>query len=347
MKTLKFIVWFLIVFLLAGCGGSSESPEPTVVISPEASPTPLPEPTAIPTATALPSTVVLWAPPESDQALVESIQTAIMQSATDAGMRFQVQPTLSVDVIALENIRWVVALAPAPGLNDLVVTTPQVRYLALGVKGLTAAPNLSVIATGGESMDQQGFMAGYMSAAITPDWRVGVISIADSEAGQVARRSFLTGAKFFCGFCSPTYPPFHQYPLYVQLNVTASAAEWQAAADLLLQKNVETVFIVPGAGDENLLRYLANAGVNLIGGGTAPDDLTGFWVATLGHQPLQTFFEFWPDFVSGIDGQSISLPLSISNVNQHWISPGQLRLIEEMLEDVKSGYIQLVGENIP
>ncbi len=343
----KRVIWIAVVLFLVGCGGNSETPEPTLVISLEVSPTPLPGPTEIPTPTPLPPTAVLWASPEADQGLVSSIQEIISQSATAAGMRFQVHPSLSLELIASENIQWAVVLPPAPGLNEMIVAAPQVRFLALGLDGLNPAPNLSAISSSGNNPDQQSFMAGYMAAAITPDWRIGVISIADSDYGQIARRSFLTGAKFFCGFCSPTYPPFYEYPLYVQMNGASAAAEWQAAADLLLQKNVKTIYVVPGAGDENLLRYLANAGVSLIGGTPPPSDLTGFWVATLGYQPLQGFNDFWPEFASGVDGQVKSIPLSIGDVNTALITPGQLRLVEEMFSDVKSGYIQLIGENIP
>lgn len=335
------------VFVLAGCGAGEENAEPLHIITPEASITPPPEPTEIPTPTALPLGAVLWVPPEADQALATAIQETIAQSAAAAGMRFQVLPTLSPDMIVTDNIRWVVALAPAPGLNELISSAPQVRFLALGIEGLTPAPNLSVIASGGDVSDQQGFVAGYLAAVITPDWRVGVISVADTETGQIARRSFLTGAKFFCGFCSPTYPPYHEYPLYVQLNGTASSAEWQSAADILLQRSVETVYVVPGAGDENLLRYLAAAGVYLIGGIEPPEDISASWVVTLGPQPAQAFDEFWLEFVSGTDGQMVPIPLSIDQVNDNLISPGQLHLVEEILAEIQSGYVQLVGENIP
>ena len=336
------------LLLLASCGGTpaSESPPPTI-ISPGAEPTPLPEPTTIPTATALPATAVLWAPPEADQTLVQKIQETISQSATEVGMRFQVHIALSLDLINAEDVQWVIALAPAVGLNDLVIATPQVRYLAIGVEGLNAAPNLSVIAAAGDAPDQQGFIAGYLAAVTTPDWRIGVISIADTEAGQLARRSFITGAKFFCGFCSPTYPPFHEYPLYVHLNGAAAAAEWQAAADLLLQKNVEVIFIAPGAGDENLLRYLASSEIRIMGAASPPDDLLIAWVATLGYQPLDAFTTFWPEFVAGSGGRTVSVPLSLSDVNFNWVSPGQLHLVEDMLAEVQSGYIQLIGDNIP
>jgi hypothetical protein len=347
IKRLKWIFWLALMAWLAGCGGTPQVESPTPGISPEVIPTSTSEPTPIPTPTPLPATAVLWAPPEADQVLVQAIQETISQSATEVGMRFQVQPALSLDFINAERVQWVVALAPAVGLNDLVIAAPQTRFLAVGVQGLAAAPNLSVISAMENGDDQQGFMAGYLAAVMTPDWRVGVIGIADSEAGQLARRSFLTGAKFFCGFCSPTYPPYHEYPLYVQVNGAATAAEWQSAADLLLQKNVETIFIVPGAGDENLMRYLASSGVGMIGTAPPPDDLRDAWVATLGYHPLEAFHNFWPEFVAGSAGGAISVPLSLSDIHYGRLSPGQVVLVEKMLAEVESGYIQLIGPNIP
>ncbi len=346
MKRVQRVVWAAIVLVIAGCSVVGTATDPTEI---PVQPTPTFSPTAtvVPTATSLPPVGVLLAPPEADPEMVAALQARLSQSIPEAGLRFQLRPTLSSETIASENVHWVIALPPAPGLGEIVASSPEARFLAVGVEGLEPAPNLSVIGAGGERLDQQGFLAGYLAALITPDWRVGVISVADSEAGQLARRSFITGAKFYCGFCSPTYPPFYEYPLYVQLDASADAAEWQAAADFLLHRGVMTIYVVPGAGDDALLDYLARSGVNLIGGDAPPEIVRDAWVATLGFSALEAFSIFWPEFAAGVDGQSVSVPLSISDINANLLSQGKLRLLEEMLDEVQAGMIELIGRNIP
>jgi len=346
MKIVQRIVWVFSMLVLAGCSAENRTIDPAetnTTLPPIASPTV----TDIPTATSLPSLGVLLAPAEADPEMVAALQTSLSQSIPEAGLRFQVYPSITPEMITSEDIRWVIALPPAPGLGDLAASFPEARFLAVGIEGLESAQNLSVIGSGGERLDEQGFIAGYLAALITPDWRVGVISASDSEAGQLARRSFITGAKFYCGFCSPVYPPFYEYPLYVQLDAGANVAEWQAAADFLLQRGVQTAYVAPGAGDEALLGYLAQSGVHIIGGKTPPENVRDAWVATVGFSALEGFYSFWPEFAAGADGRSVSVPLSIHNVNSSLLSPGKQHLVEEILVDVRAGSIELVGRTIP
>ncbi len=346
MRILRSIFWLIIFTVIVGCS-PGDAPADQTAAPVEVSPTNMPVATEIPTATALPPIVVLLASPEADQSIVETLQAELSQSIPGVGFRFQVRPSLSTEAIVAENIHWVIALPPTSGLTDLVLSSPGTRFLAVGVKELQPAPNLSMIGSDRERFDQQGFMAGYIAAMLTPDWRVGVISIADSDAGQIARKSFITGVKYFCGFCSPTYPPFYEYPLYVQLNSGASTDEWQAAADFLIQRGVTTMYVVPGVGDATLLRYLQGSGIAMIGGVTPPVDVRESWIATLGFPPLEAFYSFWPEFVNGSDGQTISVPLSISDINSTLLSPGKQRLIEEVFAEVQGEYIELIGRNIP
>ena len=346
MEIFQQVLLISIVIVITGCSGAvttdNSTDTPMVDVS-----TPVPTATDIPTATALPPVGVLLSPPEANPQIVEILQNELSQSIVEVGMRFQVRQTLSSEVIAEEDIQWVIALPPVPDFAALVASSPETRFLAVGVGDLEPAPNLTSIGSGGDRFDQQGFLAGYLAAMLTPDWRVGVISIADSEAGQSARKSFITGAKYFCGFCSPAYPPFYEYPLYVQLNQGASIDEWLAAADFLLQRGVTTVYAGPGVGDDTLLNYLAQSGVQLIGGELPTNDLQDTWVATLGFSSLDAFYSIWPDFAAGIDGQNVSVPISISNINANILSPGKQRLLEEVLVMVQRNEIELIGRNIP
>jgi hypothetical protein len=201
---------------------------------------------------------------------------------------------------------------------------------------------------GGEGLryDQQGFMAGYIAALITPDWRVGMIGLTGLAEGETAWQGFVTGVRYHCGLCLQTYPPFYDYPLYVGLPPGSTSDEWLSAANTLINQSVETVYVMPGAADESLFSHLAQSGMNILAGRTPPKQtlIREHWVASLRSDPFEAFGEYWPDFIAGDVGLSLPVPLSITDVNASLLSPGRERVAEEVLRDVLDGYIDPVQE---
>ncbi len=339
-KTLYLLVLILVIWPLVGCSHALPVIEAEKTATPAPTMTPTPTPTPVPSPTPLPPVGVLLAPPEADPYLVEELQPFLSQTIPEAGYRFQVRSSLTAETIQAEDIGWVIALPPLPDLGTLAAAAPETSFLAVGFSGLEPASNLSIIGADDARMDHQGFIAGYLAALITPDWRVGAITT-NTETGQTARQAFVTGAKYFCGLCITTYPPFAEYPLHLQLDQGTSSADWQAASNVLINRGVETMYVLPGAGDDALLRHLAQSGVNIIGGTPPPDGLADSWVATLGFSPLEAFYQFWPDFVAGADGQMVDVLLAITNINPDLFSPGRQRLVDEMLTQVQAGTVDL------
>lgn len=312
--------------------------------------TPTPEPgvtaTAIPTATdtsvpspsAQPEAAILVAPPGSDLALAEVLETRLSELASEDGIRFETQDQLAESGLGA-GVRLVVVLSPDPGVLNLAQTNPETQFLALGIPDMEASQNVSVIGSAGDRPDQQGFLAGYLAAVITEDWRVGVVSSADAPAGLAARRGFENGVIFYCGLCRPAYPPFFQYPVSVDLPGGASQEEQKAAADALIASAVQTVYVYPGAGGQALLDELAQAGINIIGGAAPPDSVQEQWVATVRVDLLSALEQIWPDLVSGEGGINMDVPLLLTDRNEALFSPGRQRLVEKMLADLLAGYI--------
>lgn len=255
--------------------------------------------------------------------------------------RFQVRPSITDTDLSRDDFRLVVALAPNPEIAMLAASHPEIQFLAIGIQGIEAGPNLSTIGADGERLDYQGFIAGYIAAIITPDWRVGVIGNSGSDSSLAARQAFYTGVKFYCGLCLPSYPPFYEYPLYFELGSDADTIAWRTAADNMINRSVTTVYIVPGAGDDEMLRHLSQAGVNIIAGQHPLAEIQDRWVATLSYDLVDTFIETWPDFSAGSDSLAVTLPLRITEVNSNLLSPGKQRVVEETLADMLEGYIDL------
>ncbi|MEA2007547.1 MAG: hypothetical protein U9O54_00325, partial [Chloroflexota bacterium] len=117
--------------------------------------------------------------------------------------------------------------------------------------------------------------------------------------------------------------------------------QWQSAANILLLKGVETIYLVPGVGDEALFQYLAQADVKVIGGKTEiPEIIRDQWVVSLRFDLMRTVQGYWPDFIAGADGDAIQVPLTLENPNPALFSLGRQRMAEEMLEEILAGYIE-------
>jgi hypothetical protein len=346
-----------ITALLIGCQGGvalpwqPASPTPT----PEATFTPTPTPTLTPTPTPLPPLGVLLAPSQADPALANPVQNFLAAEIPGAGYRYQLRPSLIASDFEQDDIRWVIVLPPYPEIRSLVAAAPQTRFLALGFDDLEPTANLSVVALPRNWFAQQAFMAGYLAAVITPDWRVGMIRLNTPE-GEQAGQAFDTGALFYCAspsspgqenFCRPTYAPIYEYPLTVYGEPGAAPEEWTPVGNYLLNMAVETIYVMPGADGDQLLRSLAQSEATLLGGVTPPEGVQNHWAASLQYDLLQTFKAYWPEFVTETAGKAVTVPLTLTHVNPDLLSPGRQQFVEKMLADLLAGAIDLgVGEAV-
>jgi hypothetical protein len=115
----------------------------------------------------------------------------------------------------------------------------------------------------------------------------------------------------------------------------------------MIQRVVETVYVVPGAGDEAMFRYLAENGIHIIAGREPVPGLEANWVASLEFDLMETFVQTWPAFIAGTAEQAITIPMQVTHINPELFSPGKQRLANLVLEDVLAGYIDLGLEAVP
>ena len=351
--TIYAIVLGCLGLLSAACGLFSPTNQSTLTPSPSQTATITLSPTLTPTPTPLPLTAVLLAPAGSDQTFASYLQTALNPIVTAHGLRWQVRQQLLPEDLVPE-LRLVVALPPDPGMAGLAASAPDTQFLALGFPGLEASPNLAVMGAAGDRPDQQGFIAGVIAAMIAPDWRVGVISLSDTADGRSARSGFLNGVKYFCGLCRPLHAPFYEYPLYFELPSTATTAEWQEAANYMVDHYAQTVYVYPSAGDESMLSTLAASGVKIISSGEPPESASENWVVSLTTDPLPLIQTQVEGLLNGTAsaGQSLFVPIQFTHINPELFTPGKQRLAEQILSDLQTGYIDTgvdltTGENRP
>lgn len=333
---LKSSVLLLILLLLTAC---SLAGKPT--------PTPAgPTSTLLPTLTATPviqPLVILLLPADMPQADYDRYQTMFYNLAQAAGMRFQVRNALTPADVAFEGpaLKVVIALPPDPGLADLVAAAPSVQFLAVNIPGLPAAPNLSTIGSTGVPLDQQAFLAGYIAGLVAPEWKVGLLYQKDTPAGDTVKAAFTNGFIFYCGSCrSPNFTqPSGIFPIDVGIPTDAKPGEYPAYSDLLWHNAVKAVYVMPALASRDLVNYMAEKDLMMIGQ-TLPDDgIRSHWVASLQPDMDSAIQKIFPELVAGKGGQNRPTPLFLTDVNSSLLTEGKLRLAQQVLAGLQDGSI--------
>lgn len=342
-RLFPLLVIVLASLILTNCGLGESIPlaSPTQISSATFVPpteTPFPSPT--PTPTSLPPLVVLLAPQGSDPVLVSELQTLLQELSDQADSRFQLRPSLSSVELAMTRV--VVALPPASGMQELLDTPADTQFLLVGIPSIDPGERVSSIRTSAGNMDRVGFLAGYLAAVISQDWRAGVISESGTASGNALRLGFINGATYFCGLCRPVYPPFPPagYPLSIDLPSGAGAVDWQATANHFVSWGIQTVFVDPVLADEQAIRTLAAAGMDIIMFGPPPESLRDNWVASIDYQsPIEAVKTLWTLLLDGKGGQTVDLPIELVAANPEKLSPGRQRLVEKMWSELIAGQI--------
>lgn len=333
------LVVALALLLLAGCRSApGETPAaPTGTLS---APIPPTETAPLPTATPTPEPlrVLLLRSPESDPGMAALVEGALDTLAPPSGVRWESRESLAAHELT-ENVPLVIVLPPDPGVAALAAGAPETTFLTIGVPGVEPGPNLTVVGSQGFRPDQQAFLAGYLAAIITSDWRVGVITAADTPAGAAAREGFINGVVYFCGLCRPISPPFQPYPLAVTVAAGTGEAGWRTAAEQLVAQAVETVYVAPALSAPGLIGTLDAAGLRVIAGTPRAEGEGDDRVATVRPAPEQALESLWPELLVGEGDRSLPMPLTITDVGPGGPSLGRLGLAEALIPDLIGGLV--------
>lgn len=335
------ILSVLILWLSASC--SVLGTETTTPVQPDQTPTAVPASPVPATSTPSSPVGIVLVPLEAEPSLVKSLEPLLREQIQERGLRYQQRESLGEEDFQRDEIQWVFVFPPVDDLMTIVESAPDTNFLAIGFSDLEPAENLSVIRSGNDDYAVQGFIAGYIAAMITPDWRVAAVGIRENPAAQQAREAFVAGAKYYCGLCLPKYAPTGEnylYPKYIEFPPEAGQAERQASVQVLLNRAVETFYIVPGAGDPALYEFLMASGANLIGSGKDYQSSFGTnWVASLTPNFELVLEGYLLDFLAGETGKMIQAPLEITDVNPELLSPGRLLNARRMLEKIEAGWV--------
>lgn len=327
-KSALFVI--VALCLLSACS-LGKQPEPT------AAPTALPLPTD--TATPPPSTplAILLLPADVNQATADAYQKEVYELAQGSGMRFQVRNSLNPQEME-PGLKIVVALPPDPGVAALAAAAPGVQFLAIGIPGINAGSNISVLGSGSQ-MDIPAFVAGYTAAMISDDHHIGMLLPRGNSTAQSAAGAFANGMAYYCGLCQPFYYLPYGFPLFQDIPTDELKARYPAYADILIvQHKVDTIFLYPDIVAKELTDYLSQTGTYMMGVST-PNPKPGTWIMTIQPDEVKAIQKAWPDLLAGKGGQSVQSPLGLADVDPAVVSPGKQRLVQQVLDDLLSGRI--------
>jgi hypothetical protein len=333
---LKFLLLFLSLVFLTSCGPGVDA-TPTATI-----PTSSPAPTISPTP-AIQPLAILVLPADMPKADYDRYQTMVYDLAQAAGLRFQVRNSLTSQDLAFEGsaLKVVLALPPDPGLAALAAAAPGVQFLAINIPNVSAGQNLSTLGATGVPVDQQAFLAGYIAGMVAPEWKVGVLYQKDTAEGEAVRDAFTNGFVFYCGACrNPVFSqPAGIYPVTVPMPSDAPSSDYPGYVLLLRQNIVRAAYVDPAIATPDLLNYMTQYDMLVIGENLPGEAARSHWVASIQPDMTAAIQKIFPELLAGQGGQSISTPLFLNDINPELLSEGKKRLVQEVLQGLQDGTI--------
>ena len=305
--------------------------------TPFATETPLPKATSLPTATPIIPLTILVIPADLPQEESTLYQKTVYDLAYAAGMRFQVLNTLTpLDLeLAGPALKVVIVFPPDPGLADLIRQAPQAQFLAVGIPNLAPAANLTVLGAANRPVEQQAFLAGYITAMLSPDYRTGILTLGDDPQGLAAETAFLNGRKFYCGLCLASFPPWYDYPLHIQVPPETDEDHYPAYVRAFRNYQVEAVYVYPPLATPDVLTLLAEYKIKIVGESLTLEEIRDQWVVSIQPDLLAAVRQVFPELVAGQGGREIAIPLFLNDINEDLLSEGKLRLVRQVLEDLQ------------
>jgi len=230
----------------------------------------------------------------------------------------------------------IIALPGTDSLGEAAQAAPEVPFLAVGIADMPRLPNLSVLDPAGASPEKQAFLAGYIAALDTEDWRAGVLLPATGGEAARLQSAFDQGARYFCGLCRPAYPPFYAYPAFAAVDGGA-----QAAVQALLSQAVTAVYLPASvAADDAVLQAVQAESFRLIASYPLPAALEPSLIAAIHPAPEQALDALWPA-LTGAEALWLPMPLG---VDAPGLSPGRQRPVRELAADLQEGRIQVLDK---
>ncbi len=286
-----------------------------------------------------PSTVILATSPESDQGIVTTVQTTLDSLAQESGLAVKTTENLTPESLTAD-IKAVVGIGPGLDIAGWSAQFPGIQFVAIGVPGVAGSDNLSVIGDPAIDSERITFMAGYLAALISADYKTGGLFPSNIDRSNEMINSFVVGVRFFCGICQPKYPPYNSFPQWQTLPVENAANGFQTTVDVLVNSGVEILYIQGELLSPEILDYLSGVNIKIISDGH-PESISDNWAGTLQLDPAPGLKNIWSNVVDGTGGRQEPASIVLTDLDAGLVSEGRYQMFEEMLSDLDAGIISV------
>ncbi|HSM25139.1 MAG TPA: hypothetical protein VK856_09775, partial [Anaerolineaceae bacterium] len=121
------------------------------------------------------------------------------------------------------------------------------------------------------------FLAGYLSALITNDWRVGGLLPDNQYNNTDASKIFQNGMIYLCGRCTPVFGPIVKFPVTAILSTPENTEATMQAFGEIATNRINTLFIPSIYLNDDLVTLLKQNNVTIISDSYLETSLNG-WV---------------------------------------------------------------------
>ena len=263
----------------------------------------------------------------------------IAELAAGSGLEFEVRQEIFANEIT-PDVKIIIFLEQPNNLGSLAAGAPGTQFVAIGNQNWSPPANGTIIK---ENNDHVAFLAGYLSALLAPNFRVGALQVSeDTQYNQ----AFNNGVSYYCGLCASVIYPLNTYPVTAQRPLNSPPAEWQATFNEINASKVNVLFLPSSAASPELGTFLSAADIAIIGDQSPPEELKSRWVATITSDGLFALRDIWDDLVLNNGGKVINASLSISDINYAvlndglvWLSHGKMRLLNKVIDLLRADQI--------
>ncbi|MEJ2563320.1 MAG: hypothetical protein P8Z42_11615 [Anaerolineales bacterium] len=225
-----------------------------------------------------------------------------------------------------------------PGVGDFASGHPEIQFVTIGVPGVAASGNISVLDRNDLRSDRQAFVAGYIAAMIAEDWRTGIVSLGSGAKSEAIETGFINGARYFCGLCRPAFPPFYEYPQ--SFHMDTSGQGWESLAAFIQENRLAVIYLAPVDVFQSIGPEEIQLPAAVIGDGPRPDVVPeSQWAATIRYSAIESLRSVWADLLDGKGGWVIRWELQIVDVNRDLLTEGKERAARDLLDDLEGGFI--------
>ncbi len=331
---------FLFVFI-AGCNAELQTPvDPTLEEPVITEVAPTPDMTATSDPALETPLVLLVSAADADPLTIEQVRLALEPLATAAGMNLETHQDIASELIT-PSVQLVVGVGADLDLVNFASASPDISFVWIDAEDGSPQENLSIIGDSRTLSEHQAFMAGYLAALISNDYKVAALIPSESADRDTLAQSFENGARFYCGLCLPQYPPHGRFPQWEALAPGSSQDTFRPVINQFKNLGVDVIYVAGALAEPDLLANLAESGITVVGD-SPPDVARNNWAGTIIMDPGPALAQIWPDLVSGRAGVQVPASVRLVDVQSERVSNARLRLFDEVLADLQSGMISPV-----